>query len=104
MKAIALPLLAALAALAVPDAPARAQTPASLFRPALAFGMSAEEAQAALGTPLFYVRGRPGNELLVAQMQPGFLSSQLNGARVSLQFRQGRLTGWKWDFPHQRLF
>ena len=98
MKAIGIAVTAL--ALGAALLPARAQP----FKPPLAFGMSAETAQAALGEPLYYVGGAPGQELLAAQLRPGFLGSRLNGARVFLQFRNGRLTGWKWDHPHQTLF
>jgi hypothetical protein len=56
---------------------------ASLF-----FGMNADEVSQALGVPLYYVRGRPGNELLLATSNDG----------LYLQFRKGRLTGWKGDW------
>ena len=62
----------------------------------LAFGMDAIEATAALGVPLVYVRGRPGNELLAAERpSPVYRNRE---ARLFLQFRNGRLTGWKGDW------
>lgn len=62
----------------------------------LAFGMDAVEATAALGVPLVYVRGRPGNELFAAERpSPVYLDRH---ARLFLQFRNGRLTGWKGDW------
>jgi hypothetical protein len=64
----------------------------------LAFGMSAESAAAALGTPLAYVSGSPGNETFaVIRMVngDGFLFRK---DPLYLQFRHGRLTGWKGDW------
>lgn len=62
----------------------------------LAFGMDAVEATAALGVPLVYLRGRPGNETFAAERpNPTYLNRE---ARLFLQFRNGRLTGWKGDW------
>lgn len=59
----------------------------------LTFGMSAGEAASALGVPLHYVSGAPGNEVLAAaRPSPGWLERK---AVLFLQFRAGRLTGWK---------
>jgi hypothetical protein len=64
----------------------------------LAFGMNVERASQALGVPLNYVRGRPGNELFVAlpNVKGAALASRSDG--LYLQFRKGRLTGWKGDW------
>jgi hypothetical protein len=64
----------------------------------LAFGMDAGQTARALGQPLQYVRGRPGNEIYLALRDIG--GSVLIPARhrLFLQFRHGRLTGWKEDY------
>jgi len=64
----------------------------------LTFGMNADEASQALGTPLSYVRGRPGDELYLASpnVRGAALSSRSDG--LYLQFRRGRLEGWKGDW------
>jgi hypothetical protein len=64
----------------------------------LNFGMNADEASHALGVPLNYVRGRPGNELFVAlpNVKGAALASRSDG--LYLQFRRGRLAGWKGDW------
>lgn len=64
----------------------------------LSFGMSYDEASEALGVPLYYVRGRRGNELLAAipDVKGSALSSRSDA--LYLQFRKGRLTGWKGDW------
>lgn len=64
----------------------------------LMFGMSAEQASQALGVPLQYVRGRPGDELFLAtpNVKGSALASRSDG--LYLQFRKRRLTGWKGDW------
>jgi hypothetical protein len=78
-------------------APARAQqlTPPNI---PLTFGMTPEQASQALGVQLLYVRGRPGDELLVAlpNVSGATLASRSDG--LYLQFRNGRLSGWKGDW------
>lgn len=62
----------------------------------LSFGMSAEDAASALGVPLEYVSGRRGNEVLAAvRPSPIYMNRD---ARLFLQFRAGRLSGWKGDW------
>ena len=64
----------------------------------LHFGMDAESVAAALGAPLTYVSGSPGNETFaVIRMVngDGFLFRK---DPLYLQFRRGRLTGWKGDW------
>jgi len=81
-------------------APAAAQT-AFVAPPngvPLSFGMNPDEASQALGVPLNYLRGRPGNELFVVipNVRGSALSRRSDG--LYLQFRNGRLTGWKGDW------
>jgi hypothetical protein len=64
----------------------------------LSFGMNIDEASAALGVPLSYVRGRPGNELLLALPNVKGNALAIRSDGLYLQFRQGRLTGWKGDW------
>lgn len=81
-------------------APAAAQT--AFAAPAngvpLSFGMTPDEAAQVLGAPLSYVRGSPGNELfmVVSNIKGSALSVRSDG--LYLQFRKGRLTGWKGDW------
>ena len=64
----------------------------------LSFGMTADQASQSLGVPLQYVRGTVGNELLVAipNVKGAALSNRSDG--LYLQFRKGKLTGWKGDW------
>jgi len=93
----AMAALVALACLAL--TPARAQQ--ALLTPPnipITFGMTPEQVSVALGVQLIYVRGRPGDELLVAlpNVKGATLASRSDG--LYLQFRQGRLSGWKGDW------
>ena len=64
----------------------------------LSFGMTPDQASQSLGVPLAYVRGSVGNELLIAvpNVKGAALSSRSDG--LYLQFRKGKLTGWKGDW------
>jgi hypothetical protein len=64
----------------------------------LNFGMTPDQASQSLGVPLYYVRGTTGNELLMAvpNVKGAALSSRSDG--LYLQFRKGKLTGWKGDW------
>jgi len=64
----------------------------------LSFGMNIDEASAALGVPLSYVRGRPGSELLLALPNVKGSALTIRSDGLYLQFRRGRLTGWKGDW------
>lgn len=64
----------------------------------LAFGMNPAEAADALRTPLTYVRGRHGNETYQAVSDIGGSLFFPRRDHLYLQFRRGRLTGWKGDW------
>jgi hypothetical protein len=64
----------------------------------LAFGMDAGQTARALGEPLQYVRGRPGNEIYLALRNIGGSGLIPHRHRLFLQFRHGRLAGWKEDY------
>jgi hypothetical protein len=85
--------------------PARAQQGAPAAAPnntPLSFGMDAEQASRALGAPLIYVRGAPGNEMYLARsnVKGSALANRNDG--LYLQFRRGRLEGWKGDWGENR--
>jgi hypothetical protein len=86
-------------------APVRAQAVITAIAPnntPLFFGMDANEAAVALGTTLQYVSGRRGNELYLAlpNVKGAALSYRNDG--LYLQFRRGRLAGWKGDWRANR--
>jgi len=97
MRALLIALVLASACLAF--APARAQfvtlTPPNI---PLTFGMTPEQASQALGVQLFYVRGRPGDELLLALPNVGGAALASRSDGLYLQFHRGRLSGWKGDW------
>jgi hypothetical protein len=47
---------------------------------------------------LQYVKGRPGNEIFLALRDIGGSRLVRNRHRLFLQFRHGRLAGWKEDY------
>ena len=78
--------------------------PRRSFAGSLVFGMSPGEAATALGVPLTYVRGHAGDELFLAipNVKGSALSIRSDG--LYLQFRRGRLTGWRGDWGTARPF
>ena len=64
----------------------------------LAFGMDEQQAATALGTPLTFIRGRPGDEIYLALRDIGGSAFFNRKDRLYLQFRRGRLTAWKGDW------
>ena len=95
---ISIAALVALGVLAL--TPAQAQrwgTPTPPNIP-IAFGMTPDQVSQALGVPLFYVRGRPGDELLLALPNVKGAALALRSDGLYLQFRRGYLTGWKGDW------
>jgi hypothetical protein len=70
----------------------------------LAFGMDEEQAARALGTPLNYISGRPGNEIYLTFRHNGGSGLFFIKDRLYLQFRKGRLAGWKGDWGHNWMW
>ena len=70
----------------------------------LVFGMDAGDAAGALGVPLNYIKGRPGNEVFLAFRDIGGSGLFPHRHRLYLQFRGGRLAGWKGDWGHNWMW
>jgi hypothetical protein len=70
----------------------------------LVFGMDAEDAARALGTPLNYISGRPGDEIFMTFRHAGGSGLFPIKDRLYLQFRKGRLAGWKGDWGHNWMW
>ena len=70
----------------------------------LAFGMDVADASRALGEPLSHVSGRPGDEIYLAIRNIGGSGLLNHRDRLFLQFRKGRLTGWKGDWGHNWMW
>jgi hypothetical protein len=64
----------------------------------LVFGMDVSEVSAALRQPLQYVSGAPGSEVYLALRNQGGSGLINHHDRLFLQFRNGRLDGWKEDY------
>lgn len=74
----------------------------------LAFGMDEVTAANALGSgPLKYVGGPPGNEVYLALRSYGrgtYAGFFNHKQPLYLQFRSGRLVGWKGDWGHNWMW
>jgi len=70
----------------------------------LAFGMDQTTTAAVLGTPLTYVSGKPGNELFVVIRKVNGNGFWFRDDPLYLQFRKGRLTGWKGDWDRRWMW
>jgi hypothetical protein len=70
----------------------------------LVFGMDVEDVSRALGEPLGYISGRPGDEIYLALRNIGGSGLFNHHDRLYLQFRKGRLTGWKGDWGHNWMW
>src|SRR5581483_2217400 len=68
----------------------------------LAFGMTPDEVSQALGVPLTYLSGRRGSEVYLAVSRAGIPGFYPVDTGLALQFRRGRLTGWKQDWNLRR--
>jgi hypothetical protein len=82
-------------------ASARAQQALAAPNIPLSFGMNPEQVSRVLGVSLYHVRGGAGDELLLARpdVKGAALASRSDGSDgLYLQFRRGRLSGWKGDW------
>ena len=116
VKSLACNALLLIAAAAAQPATADAQqwTPGAVPRPPftatlsnitpLVFGMDVSDASRALGEPLSYIRGRAGDEIYLAVRNLGGSGLLNHHDRLFLQFRKGRLTGWKGDWGHNWMW
>src|SRR5258706_1426915 len=117
MKGLTTAVFAMAAVIGGPLAPPIAQVPAPSGGPSspsftatlsnntpLVFGMDAESAARALGTPLNYISGRPGDEVFLTFPNIGGSGLFFHKDRLYLQFRKGRLAGWKGDWGHNWMW
>ena len=70
----------------------------------LVFGMGVEDASQALERPLSYVSGSPGNEVYLAIRNAGGSGLIGHNDRLYLQFRNGKLAGWKGDWSRNWMW
>lgn len=64
----------------------------------LAFGMTIAQVAQSLGVPLYRVERRSGGEVMLAVREAGGSALWPRRERLYLQFRRGRLSGWKGDW------
>jgi hypothetical protein len=64
----------------------------------LEFGMTPDVVATALGVPLVHVSGGAGNEVYYAERSTQIPSLFTYDRTLWLQFRNGKLTGWKNDW------
>ena len=64
----------------------------------LKFGMTPSQAELALGQPLVFYSGRGGSQIYVTTGPAGIPGFYRVDTLTALQFRGGRLTGWKMDY------
>ena len=68
----------------------------------LAFGMTRDQAAAALGVQVVFYSAYHGSEIYVAYGSAGIRGFYPVDSAVALQFRNGHLTGWKNDWRLRR--
>jgi hypothetical protein len=66
--------------------------------------MGVEGASRALGQQLRYVSGPPGSEIYLAIRNLGGSGLFDHNDRLYLQFRNGKLAGWKGDWGHNWMW
>jgi hypothetical protein len=109
------PLLIAISAAAPGSASGQQYAPAGVARSPpftatlsnnapLAFGMDVADVSRALGEPLSYISGRRGDEIYLAIRNIGGSGLVNHHDRLYLQFRKGRLAGWKGDWGHNWMW
>jgi hypothetical protein len=70
----------------------------------LVFGMGVTEVSRALGEPLSHVSGGPRDDIYLAVRNIGGSGLFNRHDRLFLQFRDGRLAGWKGDWGHNWMW
>lgn len=84
-------------ALLVAASPAHAG-PAAGYNDPLVLGMTPEQVEHLVQTPLIYLSGPRGSERYLVQRLSTVPGIYPVDARIVLQFRRGRLTGWRRDW------
>src|SRR5437868_8588273 len=77
--------------------PARAGT-YSFYNDPLVFGMTRGEVERVVHAPLVYLSGARGHERYIVERMSSVRGIYPVDTRIILQFRRGRLTGWRRDW------
>ena len=91
-------ILTALVFVAGPALAGSIQRPLGSYNDPLLFGMTRDDVERVFGAPLIYLSGPRGSErYMVERMStvPGWYPVD---TRIILQFRRGKLTGWRRDW------
>jgi hypothetical protein len=94
------PLLASIVLLAglLPAASAARADHAARYNDPLVFGMTPQEVEHVVQAPLVYLSGRRGSERYLIQRMSTVPGIYPVDTHIVLQFRRGRLTGWRRDW------
>lgn len=79
------------------------QRPLGAYNDPLLFGMTRDDVERVFQAPLIYLSGARGSERYMVERMASVPGWYPVDARVILQFRRGRLTGWRRDWqmrPH----
>ena len=71
---------------------------AGSYNDPLTFGMTPDEVARVVDAPLIYLSGRRGSERYLVQRRASVPGLYPVDTRIVLQFRRGRLTGWRRDW------
>jgi hypothetical protein len=74
------------------------QRPLGSYNDPLLFGMTYDEVAGLVGAPLVYLSGSRGSERYMVERLSSVPGWYPVDARIILQFRRGRLTGWRRDW------
>ena len=85
-------------------APSRPFTTSLSNNTPLVFGMDAETVARVLHAPLTYVQGAPGDETFMVIRNTNGDGFLFRNDPLYLQFRKGRLTGWKGDWSRKWMW
>jgi len=71
---------------------------APTYNDPLAFGMTPDEVARVVDAPLIYLSGPRGSERYLIERMASVPGLYPVGTHIVLQFRRGRLTGWRRDW------
>ena len=74
------------------------QRPLGSYNDPLLFGMTREQVEGVFGAPLIFLSGPRGSERYMVERMASVPGWYPVDTRVILQFRRGRLTGWRRDW------
>jgi hypothetical protein len=73
----------------------------SFYNDRLVYGMTRDQVEQSVQAPLIYLSGPRGYERYIVERMASVPGIYPVDARIILQFRRGRLTGWRRDWQMQ---